>query len=78
MQFDLLYEHKINNATMSVDGEGTIIRVDYPNELDNDIRVYNELREEQVYHLSHMLWKSPSEHTLNDRPLAAELQIYHI
>ena len=46
VQFDLLYEHKINNATVSVDGDGTIIRIDYPNVLDDDIKVYNELREE--------------------------------
>ena len=25
-----------------------------------------------------MVWKVPSEHTINDRQLSAELQIYHI
>lgn len=52
---------------MQVEGEGSIIRIDYPNVLDNEIRVVNELAEEQTYHLSHMLWKVPSEHTIDNR-----------
>ena len=50
-----------------------MIRTDYPNELDNDITVFNERSEDQTYHLSHMLWKVPSEHTIDDRQLSAEL-----
>ena len=55
-----------------------MIRTDYPNELDNDITVFNERSEDQTYHLSHMLWKVPSEHTIDDRQLSAELQIFHV
>lgn len=44
-----------------------MIRIDYPNSLDNDIRVYNQFNEMQTYHLSHMLWKVPSEHTIDNR-----------
>lgn len=40
-----MYDYKISNATVSIDGEGSVIRVEYPNELDNDIRVYNEIGE---------------------------------
>ena len=42
------------------------------------MRVYNERREDQLYHLSHMIWHTPAEHTIENRQLAAELQIYHI
>ena len=55
-----------------------MIKIDYPNSLDNDIRVYNQFNEMQTYHLSHMLWKVPSEHTIDNRQLSAELQIYHV
>ena len=47
--------------------DGTVIMLDYPNKLDNDLRVYNERREDQLYHLSHMYWHTPSEHTIDDR-----------
>ena len=46
IQFDLLYEYKLSNATVNVDADGSVIRVDYPNKLDNDLRVYNERRED--------------------------------
>ena len=78
IQFDLLYEHPHNNATVKVMADGTVIMLDYPNKLDNDLRVYNERREDQLYHLSHMYWHTPSEHTIDDRQMAAELQIFHI
>ena len=73
MHFDLLYTHAMNNATVSIEGEGTTIKVNYPNQQDNDIRVWNERKEDQTYHLSHMIWKVPAEHTINDRQLSAEL-----
>ena len=78
IHFDLLYTHALNNATVAIEGDGTTIKINYPNQQDNDIRVWNERREDQSYHLSHMVWKVPSEHTINDRQLSAELQIYHI
>jgi len=78
IKFDLIYDHLFSNATVTIDGEGSIIRVNYPNELENDIRVYNEIGEPQLHHLSHFSWKVPSEHTVENRQLAAELQIFHI
>lgn len=45
IHFDIVYTHKLNNATVSIEGEGTTIKVNYPNHEDNDIRVWNELRE---------------------------------
>lgn len=38
----------------------------------------NERGEDMIYHLSHMLWKVPSEHTIANRQYAAELQVYHV
>lgn len=73
IHFDMLYTHSLRNATVAIEGDGTTIKVNYPNLQDNDIRVWNELKEDQVFHLSHMLWKVPSEHTVNNRQLAAEL-----
>lgn len=35
----------------------------------------NEIGVEQFYHKNHMLWKAPSDHTVNNRQYAAELQI---
>ena len=78
IKFELLYNYLLANATVSVDGEGSMIRINYPNELDNDIKVYNEQNEPQLYHLSHFSWKVPSEHTVDNRQLAAELQIFHV
>ena len=78
IHFDMLYTHSLSNATVAIEGDGTTIKVNYPNLEDNDIRVWNELKEDQTYHLSHMIWKVPSEHTIDNRPLSAELQIYHI
>ena len=78
IRFELNYTHKISNATVQVEGDGSLVRVYNPNIEDNDIRVYNELNEPQLYHLSHMDWKVPSEHTINDRQLSAELQIHHV
>ena len=46
MHFDLLYTHAMNNATVSIEGEGTTIKVNYPNQQDNDIRVWNERKED--------------------------------
>ena len=67
IRYEILYQHKLQNATVSIEGEGSMIRIDYPNSLDNDIRVYNQFNEMQTYHLSHMLWKVPSEHTIDNR-----------
>ena len=33
---------------------------------------------EQFYHKSHMLWKAPSDHTVNNRQYAAELQVTYV
>lgn len=63
----MLYDYKLNNATLKVDADGSVIRVDYPNVKDNDLRVFNERREDQLYHLSHMYWHTPSEHTIGNR-----------
>ena len=63
--FDILYYHDIRNATLVLDKERTVIRVDYPNEEYNDINVTNHRGEDQIYHLDHMLWKIPAEHTIN-------------
>ena len=73
IRFELLYRHRMSNATVSIQGDGSLIKIDYPNELDNEIRVFNELAEDQTYYLSHMLWKVPSEHTIDNRQLSAEL-----
>ena len=43
----------------------------------NSIKVVNERGEDMVYHLSHMLWKVPAEHTVDNKQFAAELQVYH-
>lgn len=67
IKFDMLYDHKLGNSTVTVDGEGSVIRIDYPNRQDNDIIVYNELQQAQLFHLSHMYWKVPSEHSINNR-----------
>ena len=76
--FDILYYHDIRNATLVLDKERTVIRVDYPNEQYNDINVTNHRGEDQIYHLDHMLWKIPAEHTINQERYAAELQVYHV
>lgn len=63
---------------MTLDGEASIVRVDYPNIAENDLLIFNELFEESLYHLSHMYWKTPAEHTIGGKTFDAELQIYHI
>ena len=65
INFNLMYDHDIKNATLVLDNERSIIRVDYPNEKYNDINVTNHRGEDQIYHLDHMLWHVPSEHTIN-------------
>ncbi len=46
IRYERLYNHKLDNATVTVDGGGSVIRIDYPNSLDNDIVIYNELNQE--------------------------------
>jgi len=46
ISFELLYEHGTRNATVEIDGQGSVIRISDPNKQDNDIRVFNELKEE--------------------------------
>ena len=46
ISFEMLYHHKLSNATVVVDAEGSVIRVDYPNVQDNDLRVFNERQED--------------------------------
>jgi carbonic anhydrase len=48
--------------------------------LDDESRfgVIDEKGIEQYYHKSHMLWKAPSDHTINNRQYAAELQVTYI
>lgn len=38
----------------------------------------NELGEVQRFHLSHMVWKQPSEHIIDKRVFSAELQVFHV
>lgn len=54
-----------------------MITVHNPHEVDSDILVYNERGEMQEFHFSYMQWKVPSEHNVNNRAYAAELQIFH-
>ena len=46
ISFELFYEHDINNATLTLDGDRSIIRIDYPNEKQNNINVTNERAED--------------------------------
>ena len=46
IRYERLYNHKLDNATVTVDGGGSVIRIDYPNKYDNDIILYNELNQE--------------------------------
>ena len=72
------YEHDISNATLTIDKERSVIRVDYPNERQNHINVTNERGEDMIFHLSHMLWKVKAEHNVSEHQYDAELQVYHI
>lgn len=46
LQFELFYKYKLSNATVTVEGDGSMIRIDYPNKLDNNITVVNEKHED--------------------------------
>ena len=46
IRFELIDYLPINNATLAVEGEGSIIRIDYPNEEDSHITVINERGEQ--------------------------------
>ena len=67
----------MSNSTLSVERERTLIKMK-TSIRDNDLIVHNELGEDQLYHMSHLLWKVPSEHKIDDRRLSAELQIIHV
>lgn len=45
--------------------------------LDSDLYMTNDDGELQVYHFDYLQWKWPSEHTIDNKQYAAELQIYH-
>jgi len=77
LHFEIIEYHDIRNASLTVQHNRTLIQIDNPNETPGDLNVTNELGESQIYHLEKMLWKIPSEHTLENRQMAAELQIFH-
>ncbi len=63
----------IMNATVSTPLNGSQIQINYPNSQTSDIELVDEIGRTLIYHLQSMNWKIPSEHTLNNRQLAAEL-----
>ena len=48
-----------------------------PNQQYSDLNFTNTTREWQIYHLRGMEWKIPSEHTYDNIPYDAELQVFH-
>jgi carbonic anhydrase len=44
---------------------------------DSDLYFVNEFGEPMIYHFEYLQWKVPSEHNIDNRQVAAELQIYH-
>ena len=67
-----------NEATTKLEvlGNGSIIFVDYKAINISSFIVHNERGDTEEFHKDHMLWKIPSEHTLDNRQFAAELQVY--
>ena len=76
--FQLVNYQAILNATVSTPLNGTQIQINNPNQLTSDIELVDEIGRTLTYHLQSMSWRIPSEHTLNNRQLAAELQITHV
>ncbi|TNV76240.1 hypothetical protein FGO68_gene15681 [Halteria grandinella] len=68
----------IENATLQLsDGNGKL-KVDmWPYASANPFVLWNEYGEKYQYYLDSFRWKTPSEHTVNNRQFAAELQIIH-
>jgi hypothetical protein len=64
-----------NEATTKLEvlGNGSIIFVDYKAINISSFVVHNERGDTEEFHKDHMLWKIPSEHTLDNRQFAAEL-----
>jgi carbonic anhydrase len=64
---------------IDIRGEGSIIYVNYKPLNDTahtkKISYVNEHGVEDFFHKDHMLWKVPSEHNVNNRQYAAELQV---
>ena len=64
----------MNHAKMHVDRERSEIRIDFDNSKgDNDMILTSEKGEKQRYHLSHLIWKSKSEHRVSKTVYDAEL-----
>ena len=69
----------MNTSKLYVDQERSEIRVDFDiSNGNNEMYVRNELGEKMKFHLSHMIWKQPSEHYLDKKIYSAELQVFHI
>jgi carbonic anhydrase len=66
---------------VEVAGEGSLLFVHYyspDNTTDSTFTVHNEKGDVEEYHKDYMMWHVPSEHTLNNRQYAAELQVYFV
>ena len=46
--------------------------------MNNTLTLWNEYGEQFLYHLTSFQWKIGSEHTIDNRQYAAELQLIHI
>jgi len=68
---------EITNGTINVDEDGSRIIIMNPNEIESQLNFTNRHDTWQLYNLKGMQWKVPSEHTVDNKQYAAELQIYH-
>ena len=69
----------MNNTSLEVDMHGAEVRIDFNNTKgNNDLILTNEEGQKHRYHLSHMVWKYRSEHMIDKKFYAAELQVYHV
>jgi len=68
------------DAYLEVMGEDSVIYVHYEPITSADVEIgeftlIDELGSRQFFHKEHMLWKVPSEHSIDGRIFAAELQV---
>lgn len=77
ISFKLVDYHDITNATVTTPHDRSMIKIEYPNKLQSDLKVINEWSQTQTYHLDHILWHVPAEHTIDNHQYAAELQLFH-
>ena len=71
-----------NDADAYIDllGQDSVLYVNFKpfDKEESQFSVIQQNGIEQKFHKSHMLWKTPSEHTINNRQYAAELQVTFI